>query len=562
MKPFAEAGFASLVLRGGDIVTLDAAGTRASAIALCGERIACVGADAAVAALIGPNTQVIELGGRTVIPGFNDAHAHMDREGLKSRRLSLAGCTCVADVLDRVRNAAAGTERGAWIATMPVGTPPHFFGGPQTLSDARMPTRAELDAAAPDHPVYIQGVFGNWGAPPGYSALNSLALARNGVDAATVPRVPGVSIEKDAQTGAPTGLIVENNPRPTIEFDFLRAVPRFTQQDRVEGLADSMRIYNGVGTTSVYEGHGLGASTIAAYRELWEAGRSTVRAGLVLSPAWSGFEEAARTARDWLASAAGRGIGDAWLSVSGVHIAWGGDARLAALARADLPNTGWAGFVEQANSPAEFRDYCFLLAEHGVRLNTIVSDELHEVLPIIEEVARKHPLAARRWVIQHVARAREEDLRKLKALGLEVTTIPAYFLWKGGARYLNDGDGGESVVPHRRLLELGIPTAAATDNIPYDPFFTLWVMAARQERTSGRVLGPGQCLDIEAALRTLTVAGARLTFDEDKKGPLSAGYLADMVVLSESPLAAGAPGLRRIRADCTIVGGRVVHERA
>ncbi len=562
MKPSAEGGFASLVLRGGDIVTLDPAGTRASAIALRGERIACVGEDAAVASLIGPNTRVIELGGRTVIPGFNDAHAHMDREGLKSRRLSLAGCTCVADVLDRVRNAAAGTERGEWIATMPVGTPPHFFGGPQTLSDARMPTRAELDAAAPDHPVYIQGVFGNWGAPPGYSALNSLALARNGVDATTVPRVPGVSIEKDAKTGAPTGLIVENNPRPTIEFDFLRAVPRFTQRDRVEGLADSMRIYNGVGTTSVYEGHGLGASTIAAYRELWEAGRSTVRAGLVLSPAWSGFEEATRTARDWLATAAGRGIGDAWLSVSGVHIAWGGDARLAALARADLPNTGWSGFVEQANSPAEFRDYCFLLAEHGVRLNTIVSDELHLVLPIIEEVARKHPLAARRWVIQHVARSREEDLQKLKALGLEVTTIPAYFLWKGGARYLNDADGGESVAPHRRLLELGIPTAAATDNIPYDPFFTLWVMAARQERTNGRVLGPGQCVDIEAALRMLTVAGARLTFDEDKKGPLCCGYLADMAVLSANPFVAGVERLRTLRVDCTIVGGRVVHERS
>jgi hypothetical protein len=112
----------------------------------------------------------------------------------------------------------------------------------------------------------------------------------------------------------------------------------------------------------------------------------------VLSPAWSGFEEASRTIRDWLAFARGRGLGDAWLSVSGVHIAWRGDPMLAELARRDLPNTGWAGFVEQANSPAEFRDYCFLLAQHGVRLNTIVSDQLHEVMPIIEEVAARFPL--------------------------------------------------------------------------------------------------------------------------------------------------------------------------
>lgn len=115
---------------------------------------------------------------------------------------------------------------------------------------------------------------------------------------------------------------------------------------------------------------------------------------------------------------------------------------------------------------------------------------------------------------------------------------------------------------HRRLLELGIPTAAATDNIPYDPFFTLWVMTARQERTTGQVLGQGQCVDVESALRLLTVAGARLTFDEDKKGPLIAGYLADMAVLSESPLACGAAGLRGIRADCSSVGGRIVHARA
>ena len=550
-----------MVLRGGTVITLDAQGTRGTAIAIRADRVLAVGDDAAMLSLIGPTTRVIELDGRCVIPGFNDAHAHMDREGLKSRRLSLAGCTCVADILARVRTAALGSPAGEWIATMPVGTPPHYFGGPLTLTDQRMPTRAELDAAAPDHPVYIQGVFGNWGAPPGYSALNSLALQKNGVDETTAPRIPGVTIARDAG-GMPTGQVIETNPRPTVEFDFLRAVPRFSQRDRAEGLAESMRIYNSVGTTSVYEGHGLASATIAAYRELWEAGRATVRAGLVLSPAWSGYEEAVRSVRDWHAMAGGRGVGDAWLSVSGVHIAWGGNPQLAALARADLPNTGWAGFVEQANNPAEFRDYCFLLAEHGLRLNTIVSDELQQVLPIIEEVATRYPLAARRWVIQHIGRARIEDLRKVKTLGLEVTTIPAYFLWKGGRGYLDDFDGGEGVVPHKSLLDLGIPLAAATDNIPYDPLFTLWVMAAREERTSGRVIGPGQRVMGEQALRMLTVAGARLTFDETRKGPLVPGYLADLAVLSADPTAIAPERLCELHVDRTIVGGHVVFERS
>jgi predicted amidohydrolase YtcJ len=288
----------------------------------------------------------------------------------------------------------------------------------------------------------------------------------------------------------------------------------------------------------------------------------TVRTGLVLSPAWSGFEEASRTIRDWLAFARGRGLGDAWLSVSGVHIAWGGDPMLAELARRDLPNTGWAGFVEQANSPAEFRDYCFLLAQHGVRLNTIVSDQLHEVMPIIEEVATRFPLVGRRWVIQHIARARIEDLRRLKALGLEVTTIPAYFLWKGGLKYLEDRDRGDSVVPHRTLLDLGVPTATATDNIPYDPLFTLWVAIAREERTTGKVVGRGQRITNEEALRMLTVAGARLTFEEKRKGPLKPGYLADLAVISGDPSAASPVELRALRVDLTMVGGRVVFERS
>lgn len=550
MRPSAD-----LVLRGGTILCLDAANHRARAIAIAGDRIAAVGDD--LDAWIGSQTRVIELEGRTVIPGFNDAHAHMDREGLKQRRLSLAGCTCVADVLGRVREAAQRTPRGEWIATMPVGAPPYFFGGPKTLAEGRMPTRAELDAAAPDHPVYIQAVFGNWGAPPGHAALNSAALQKNGVDAHTRPRLPNVTIERDA-AGAPTGVIVENSPRPLVEVDFLKAVPRFTRRDRTEGLADSMRAYNSVGTTSVYEGHGLAAMTIAAYRDLWEAGRLTVRAGLVLSPAWSGFDEAVRTIRDWSALVRGGGCGDAWLNVSGVHIAWGGDPQLAALSRAELPNTGWAGFVEQAVTPAEFRDYCFLFAENDIRLNTIVSDNLHAVMPIIEEVAAKHPLAARRWVIQHVARSRIEDLRRLKALGLEVTTIPAYFLWKGGHRYLDDPS--EHIVPHRTLLDLGVPTAAATDNIPYDPFFTLWVMTERRERTTDRVIGETECVTNEQALRMLTVAGARLTFDEHRKGPLVAGNFADLAVVSADPTRVPSSELRGVRVVMTMVGGRIAHD--
>ncbi|CAO3360941.1 amidohydrolase [Azospirillum melinis] len=547
----------TLILRNANILTFDPARPRASAVALAGDRILAVGGEE-VAALATAATEAIDLGGATLIPGFNDAHAHMEREGLKRLRPSLGGARSVGDILERVRAVAAETPPGQWIVTMPIGTPPFFFDGAAALAEGRPPDRHELDRAAPDHPVYIPGLFGNWGKPPGHSALNSRALALNGITAASVPSCGGVEILKDSH-GEPTGVIVEHNSRPTVEFDLLPAVPRFGFAERLEGVRLSQRLYNAQGTTSIYEGHGSAPQTISVYRRLWELGELTVRVGLVVSPSWADIAEARRAMRDWLAHARGAGLGDPWLRLSGVHIAYGGDPAVACCARDNLPDTGWSGFVEQALTPADFREACFLAAEHDLRLHTIVSDRLHEVVPVLEAVNQRYPLSGRRWVIEHIGRARLSDLEALKRLDVLVTTIPTYFLWKGGAAYLEEPDGGDLVVPHTHLLRLGIPTAIATDNIPHDPFFTLWSVCNRLERTSGRVIGPGQRLDAETALRLFTVAGAALTFDEGWKGPLRPGFAADLAVLSEDPTAIDPDRLRDLRCRLTLVGGRIVH---
>lgn len=552
---------ADLILHNGDVLTFDPARPRARALAIRGGRIVATGDDDLVAALSGPGTQRINLDGRFAMPGFNDTHAHMEREGLKRQRLSLAGAGSVAEILRRISAAAAVTPAGDWIVTMPVGDPPYYFDSVANLAEGRMPTREELDRAAPDNPVYIPGHFGNWGVPPGHTALNSRALALNGLDRHSCPRCGGIDFVCDDATGEPTGAIIERNGRPAVEFDMLPAVPRFGFDERLEGLRRSIALYHACGTTSVYEGHGSAPETISIYRALWERGELTMRTGLCISPSWSSVAEARRVMRDWLAYARGKGLGDPWLNISGVHIAYGGDKLVAELARADLPNTGWSGFVEQAYTPEEFRDVCFLAAEHDLRLNTIVADHLHEIVPVLLAINERHPLAGRRWVIQHVARARIEDLRVLKELGVIVTTIPTYFLWKGGHAYLNERDGGDMVVPHRHMLDLDLPLAIATDNIPYDPFFTLWVTLARQERVTGRQIGPGQALDIETALRLFTIAGAQLTFDESWKGPLKPGYAADIAVLSRNPLGLPAAEIRNLECRMTLADGRVVFSR-
>lgn len=556
--PTSEDKTADIILTGGRVRTFDSDHGDQEAVAIAQNRILAVGSAADIRAMARSRTENIDIAGATVIPGFNDAHAHLDREGLKLRRLSLAGARSIPEVLERIASVAAMTPAGRWIVTMPVGEPPYYFGGPAYLAEGRMPTRDELDRATPDNPVCISAAFGNWGKPPCFTALNTLALRLNGIDRQSRPACAGVDIVKD-EAGEPTGVIIEHNPRPTIDNDLLSAVPRFTYEDRRDGLVDAMRLYNEVGTTSIYEGHGFAPRTIAAFRELWEKGRLTTRVGLVISPTWENVAEARAAIDDWRAEAQGRSLNDPWFKICGLHVAFGGDAKTAALSRRSLPDTGWAGFVEQANDDAAFLDYAMLCAEFDIRLNTIVADNLHRAVPLLEKVAERYDLTGRRWVIQHIARCRYGDLAALKRLGILVTTIPVYHLWKGGAAYLADADGGEHVVPHRAILEAGLPVSAGTDNIPYDPAFTLWTMACRKERTSGRVLGASQCLAGEDALRLLTISGAHLTCDEHEKGPLKRGFLADLAVLDRDPVGVMPEQLSKLKCLLTMVDGRIVH---
>ena len=151
---------ADVALLNGRIVTLDPARPRATALAIAGDRIVAVGGDREIRRLRDRRTKVVDLSGATVVPGLVDAHAHLDREGLKYLYPSLARCRSIADIQAVIRRLAATRPRGEWIVTMPVGSPPFYIDAPGGLRERRWPTRADLDAAAPDHPVYVRGIWG------------------------------------------------------------------------------------------------------------------------------------------------------------------------------------------------------------------------------------------------------------------------------------------------------------------------------------------------------------------------------------------------------------------
>ena len=557
MSSLSVAVSVELILHNANIITMNAQQPTAQAVAVAAGRIVAVGGNEEVLALASAGTRLVNLGGQTVTPGFIDAHAHMEREGLKTLRPSLAHARTINDVLEVVRQEVARRPKGEWIITMPVGQPPYYFDGPNNLAEKRMPDRWELDAVAPDHPVYIPGLFGNWGAPPGYSALNSLALRHNHLHPDTCPCCQGIEIQR-ADNGELNGIIVETNKRPMVEFDVLSKVPAFSYADRIEGLRRSLKTYHAYGTTSIYEGHGSAPETLSVYRKLWEDGDLSMRSRLCISPTWT-IDNAEVFLRDSYAYARGIGLGDDFLRIGGINLGLGGAAESAAASRNALPNTGWAGFVEWHNSIDDYRFYATAAARHNIRVHSVVDDRLPEVLDVYEAIDRQYPLAGRRWVVEHIGNVSPEDIVRLRRLGIFITTNPLYTVWKNGAPKVDAPYGGNRFMPLKTLMEEGFQVSAGSDNIPVNPFYAVWTSVVRQERTTKKIIGPEQRLSRLQALSLITSHGAWLSYEEGVKGTIAVGKFADFAVLSANPLTVDDNALTDIHAHLTIVGGKVVH---
>jgi len=531
-----------------------------SALAIAGGRVVAAGSRADVRRWRDRRTRVVTLRGATVVPGLVDAHAHLDREGLKTIYPSLARCRSIADIQAVIRRAAADRRPGEWIVTMPVGVPPFYQDVPAVLAEKRWPTREDLDRAAPEHPVYVRGIWGYWNRPPVHSIASSRALALAGVTRNTIaPK--GVEIIKDA-AGEPTGVFVEHNLIQVLEFTLMKAAPRFTHADRVRALRESQRRYAMRGVTAVYEGHGIAPEVLRAYRDTHAAGALGLRCTLAVSPTWT-RAEAARAIPEIAAWAGGRGLGDDRLRVSGICLHYGGDAEVARILHASQPYTGWAGFVESANDGGAYRAQAELAATHGLRVNTLVTRCLPEVLDVWEDIATRQPIRDLRWVLVHLNAATPAQLQRIRRLGAVATTNPISYLYRSaGDEVARLGGAAEQLMPHRSLARERIPFGIATDNKPADPWVAFAAVVARRDMRTGVVVGERERLTRAQALAALTTGGAWVTFAEAQRGRLAPGWAADLTVLEHDPLTAPLETLVGQTARLTLVGGQVVWERA
>ncbi len=559
---------ADLLLLGGSVITMDDSHPHATALAVAGDRVLAVGDDRAICALAGPDTRMIELGGRTVVPGLSDGHAHMDREGLKQVFPSLGPVRSITDIQARIAELARERPPGEWIVTMPIGTPPAYFDAPSCLAEGRWPTRHELDAAAPDHPVLIRSIWGYWRhTPPLVSIANSAALRAAGIDRSTVSPTPTLTIERDAR-GDPTGVFSEEAMMPIAEHSLLACAPGFTEADRIATLPAAMRAYHAFGTTSVFEEHGASAELVRAYAAVHRSGGLSMRTTLVVSPDWQALRagEAGTDPRAWgrlldaaFAPLARGGIGDRHLRLDGLFVDIDPLADNAVRARS-MPYTGWAGFnYDTALAREKALALLVACAERDIRAVAIWPN----MLDLFEAVDRQVGIRDRRWVLGHVSTLSHRDVARARDLGLVATSHTNRYVYKEGHLFAQRLGAGreDEISPLRWLVEAGVPLALATDNVPVSMFWPMWQATTRLNRYTNQPVAPAQALDRRQALRASTTGGAVLAFAEHERGRLAPGLLADFAVLDADPLTVGDDRLRDIAADLTVVGGRIVWQR-
>jgi predicted amidohydrolase YtcJ len=554
---------ADLILSNAKVITVDRDFTIAQAIAIAGDRILAVGRNDTMAAHTAPETRVVDLKGRTVTPGLIDGHAHMDREGLKNVYPALGPVHSIRDIQDRIAELARATARGEWIVTMPIGDPPYYFDVPDILAEKRWPTRQELDAAAPNNPVFIRSIWGFWRhSLPLVSIANTEALRRAGITRDTVSPVASLTIEKDG-AGEPTGVFVEREMQPLAELIWFRQFFGFTRADRARALRVSMLAYHAYGTTSVFEEHGVANEVIRAYKDVYRDGALTMRSALAFSPNWKAAGNAPlgpfiEAWAGWLGEPV---FGDDWLKMTGLYINIGKRPSDDLRANAS-PYTGWAGFNYDTGLPREqLKELLLHLASNDIRAicNANISPGL---IDLLSEVDREVALKGRRWVIGHISLLSPKDIEKTVQMGLLVTPHTNQFIYKEAraTQAKLPPDRQRENTPLRDLLDAGVKVGLVTDNVPVSMLWPIWQSIARQDRVTNERVSPEQMLTRAEALRCATHNNAFLTFDEDRKGLLEPGKLADMAVLSADPLTVEEVGIRDIKSLMTMVGGQIVYE--
>jgi predicted amidohydrolase YtcJ len=535
-----------LVLLNARVLTLDAAGRTAEALAVKQGRILAVGDTATIRRLAGPGTKQLDLAGLTVIPGFYDSHNHIRTTGLNFSAVDLSGARSVGDVLAAIAARVAITPAGEWVVAS-------SRWHESQLREARFPTRTELDGVAPNHPVWIPRGGHN-------RVVNSQAFSRAGI-ARDTANPPGGTYVRDPATGELSGHIIGAAAFGRIG----RLLPRTTRAQEADALRAAVKAYHAAGITSVID-PGLPADELGGFQTLWAGGELTVRINAMLRVFPGTTKAEVDRALDGIRQLAfTTGFGDQWLRLSGIKFTADGGVETSYLrepyAFTDDPSSPRG---KPHASPENILAVCTLASQLGWQMGVhCVGDAgIDQVLDAYAAVHTTSPLPGKRWTLIHMMRARPEHFPRAKAMGLVITAQQPlmYALGAGFAKYWGPARAAECE-PLRAYLDSGLPVGAGSDSpvTPYQPLLGLWSSVTRETELAG-VQGPEWAIPMADALRWYTRGSAYAAFEEDLKGTLELGKLADLVALSVDPLTATPAEVRDAKVLLTMVGGRIVHD--
>jgi predicted amidohydrolase YtcJ len=534
----AQAAPADLIIRDAHIVTVDPAFSTASAAAIQGGRFIAVGSDADVLRTRGPNTRVVDLHGQTVLPGFDDTHVHLTAGKELEVQVELTHIRSIKDI------------QAAFAARVNVSKPGEPIVGTRgwweyQLAEGRLPTRADLDAVAPNNPVAIPG--------PHYVIANSLALKLAGVTRAT-PDPQGGQIYKDS-SGEPTGLLMDNASRFVRKF-----VPQASEAQQVAGMKRVLALVNSHGLTSAGDPSGT-VEDAAMYRRLRDQGLLTVRLDFAynIDPA----EPLDKAEAELRALPRPGADGDGMFRSDEIGETGLDGAELTALLEHDYP--GKPGYRGLQKVPTEqFKRFAALVAKYGYRLrpHAVGDAAIDEALDAFEYANAQTPLTGRRWMIDHAFLLGPQHYDRVKRLGLIINSQYMHnyelgaLILKAWQRPLADRSE-----PYREWLQNGIMFAGGSDGpISYyaEPLLEIYGEVTRGTQWGGR-LGPDQGISREDAIRSVTINGAYTTFEEKVKGSIEPGKYADFVVLSGDIMKVPAERIRDLKVLATVLGGRTVY---
>ncbi|MBX5479923.1 MAG: amidohydrolase [Pyrinomonas methylaliphatogenes] len=526
---------ADLVIINAHVRTMDEGRPEAEAVAVIGNRIVAVGSTAEVKRLVGPNTRVIDAGGRLVLPGFNDAHVHFISGGFQLANIDLRDAATPQEFAERIRRFSEKLPKGRWITG---GDWDH-----ERWPGAPLPTKELIDPFTPDRPVFVSRLDGHM------ALANSYVLKLAGITRAT-PDPPGGQIVRDPRTGEPTGIL-----KDAAMGLVYRVMPEPSFEEKLEAARRATDYAASLGVTSVQD-MSAGAD-VGVYQALLERGELKTRIYAVSPlPQWERLKAVGVRAA----------FGSPMLRIGGLKgFADGSLGSTTALffePYNDAPNTRGLATDEMPHMLERVRGAD--RAGLQVMIHAIGDRANHEILSIYEQVARENGERDRRFRIEHAQHLRAQDIPRFGRDHVVASMQPYHAIDDG--RWAEKRIGPERIktsYAFRSLIDSGAVLAFGSDwtVAPLNPLLGIYAAVTRRTLDGKNPNGwvPEQKISVEEAVRAYTVGSAYAEFAEKEKGRIAPGMLADMVLLSEDIFRIDPVEIEKTRVLLTIVDGRIVY---